>query len=47
MFTKLNLMESGYFGAKIDIFIKKKPLKNGKSQIYNSFWLIQCNFITV
>ena len=37
MFTKINPTESGYFGAKIDILIKTKSLKNGKSQIYNSF----------
>ena len=27
MFTKINPMESGYFGAKIDILIKKNPWK--------------------
>ena len=35
------------FGAKIDILILKKSLKNGKSHIHNSFLLIHCNFIII
>ena len=30
MFTKINPTESGYFGAKIDILIKKKFAENWK-----------------
>ena len=30
MFTKINPTESGYFGAKFDIFIKKKIAEKWK-----------------
>ena len=37
MFTKINSLESGYFGAKIDILIKTIAEKNQNSEINNSF----------
>ena len=42
--TKINPVESGYFWGK-SLYFNEKSLKNGKSQIHNSFFLIHCNFI--
>ena len=46
MFTKINPVESGYFGGKCWYF-NEKSLKNGKSQIHDSFFLIHFNFIII
>ena len=46
MFTKINPVESGYFGAKIDILIKKNRWKMENliyiivSDIYNAILLL-------
>ena len=46
MFTKINPVESGYFWGK-SWYFNEKSLKNGKSQVHNSFFLIHCNFIII
>ena len=44
MFAKINSVESGYFWGK-SWYFNEKSLKNGKSQIRNSFFLIHCNLL--